>query len=237
VLPAIPEQQAVIQPKRGAPTPSEDSAPPAPKRPPPPCPMSEEDRQEKVQAELRRQKDEKQRAERTLADFQAKLRAGTLGQASQAKGSGGAAQGSGGATQRSEEQAQRTEAAKKAEAARRAEEFEKQKRELEELEQTFKRKKELSKRKKNDKGETLLSYEEGFMWCEKCQYVSDIAPQSDLNQRWKLKGCQRPSCPGSFQWKNHYQRPYFDEDFVYEGYKVVKPCLLYENGTSCPEGN
>ena len=192
VLPAIPEQQAAIQPKRGAPTPSEDSAPPAPKRPPPKCPMSEEDRQAIVEAELKRQREEKQnrqmQAERTLAEFQAKLRAGTIGQASQAKGSGGAAQGSGGATQRSEEQAQRIEAAKKAEAARRADEYEKQKRELEELEQTFERKKELSKRKRNDKGETLLSYEEGFTWCEKCHYVSDIAPQSDLNQRWKLKG-------------------------------------------------
>jgi hypothetical protein len=38
--------------------------------------MSEEDRQAIVDAELK-----KQRAERTLADFQAKLRAGTLGQA------------------------------------------------------------------------------------------------------------------------------------------------------------
>jgi hypothetical protein len=95
----------------------------------------------------------------------------------------------------------------------------------------------LSRRKKNDKGETLLSYEKGFTWCEQCQYVSDIAPQSDLNLRSKLRGCQRPSCPGSTQWKNHYQSPYFDEDFVYEGYKVVKPCLLYENGTGCPEGN
>ena len=125
----------------------------------------------------------------------------------------------------SEEEIQRIEAAKRAEAARRAEEFEKQKRELEELEETFEKKKELSKRKKNGKGETLLSYEEGFTWCEKCHYVSDIAPQSDLHQSWKLRGCQRPSCPGSFQWKNHYQSPYLDEDFVYEGYKVVKPCL------------
>ena len=98
----------------------------------------------------------------------------------------------------SDEEYQRIEAARRIEATRRAEEFERQKRELEELEQTFGRKKELSKRKKNDKGETLLSYEEGFMWCEKCHYVSDIAPQRDLNQRWKLKGCQMPSCPGSF---------------------------------------
>ena len=133
----------------------------------------------------------------------------------------------------SEEEIQRIEAAKRAEAARRAEELEKQKRELEELEETFEKKKELSKRKKNDKGQELLSYEEGFSWCEKCHYVSDIEKESELNQRFtaKLKGCQRPSRPGSFQWKKHYgQSHYSDEDFVYEGCKQVKYSLLYMNG-------
>ena len=34
-----------------------------------------------------------------------------------------------------------------------------------------------------------------------------------------------------------YQSPYGDEDFVYKGYKKVKPRLLCANGTGCPEGN
>jgi dephospho-CoA kinase len=46
--------------------------------------------------------------------------------------------------------------------------------------------------------EIPLLYEKGLSSCEKCYLVSDIEPQSDLNQRYKLEGCQRPSCPGSF---------------------------------------
>ena len=99
------------------------------------------------------------------------------------------------------------------------------------------RKKELSKRKKNESGQTLLSYEEGFSWCEKCYYVSDIEPESELNQRCKLKGCQRPSCAGSFQWKNYQGTPCTDEDFVCEGYKTVKFCVSYMSGTGCKDGN
>ena len=140
-----------------------------------------------------------------------------------AQSSGGAAQSSGGATQ-------------SAEAAKRAEEYEKLKKELEELEETREKKKELSKRKKNNLGQDLVSYEGGFSWCEKCHYVSDIERESELNQRFrfKLKGCQRPSCPGSYQWKKHYgQSPDGDEDFVYEGYKTVKYCQVYGNGTGC----
>ena len=53
----------------------------------------------------------------------------------------------------------------------------------------------------------------------------------------KLNGCQRPSCAGSFQWKQSYGSPYTDKDFVYEGYKTVKFCVSYMNGTGCKDGN
>jgi hypothetical protein len=138
--------------------------------------MSEEEREALVAETL-------ERAKRTAAQ--------SSGGAAQS--SGGAAQSSGGAAQSSGGVTQKTEAEKK------AEEYEKLREELEELEETHEKKKELSKRKKNGQGQDLLSYEEGFSWCEKCHYVSDIEPQSDLNQSFKLKGCQRPSCSGSFQ--------------------------------------
>ena len=99
------------------------------------------------------------------------------------------------------------------------------------------RKKVFSKRKKNESGQTLLAYEEGFSWREKCHYVSDLEPQSELSQRLNLRGCQRPSCKGSYQWKDYQGTPYTDEDFVYEGHKTVKMCLSYMNGTGCQDGN
>ena len=145
----------VIQPSpKKAETIREESTPPPPKRPPPVCPM-----------------DEAQRAALVAETIERARRVEAKSSGGAAKSSGGAAQSSGGATQRTE-------------AVKRAEEYEKLKKELEELEETHEKKKELSKRKKNDSGQDLLSYEEGFSWCEKCHYVSDIEKESELNQRF-----------------------------------------------------
>jgi len=51
----------------------------------------------------------------------------------------------------------------------------------------------------NDQGQKLLGYDEGFSWCPKCWYVSNISKVSELKDR--LRGCQRGFCEGNFQWK------------------------------------
>jgi hypothetical protein len=51
------------------------------------------------------------------------------------------------------------------------------KEELESLEKFNERREDLASKKKNERGQEVLSYEEGFTWCPKCHYVSNISLQ------------------------------------------------------------
>ena len=108
---------------------------------------------------------------------------------------------------------------------------------MEGLDNQYERKKNLAARKINYLGQRLLSYEEGFTWCPKCHYVSNISLQSELRHTKGLKGCQRRSCEGCYQWSK-FDSPYEDEDFLYEGPKTQRICEAYSKGTvGCTEEN
>ena len=107
--------------------------------------------------------------------------------------------------------------------------------ELEEIEQHAKRRRELSAKARNERCQTLLSYEEGFDWSPDCKNVSKVTPISELREV-NLRGCQRPACRNCYQWKGK-KAPYQSEDFFYEGEKEGKPCAWYSSGKGCPYGN
>jgi len=109
------------------------------------------------------------------------------------------------------------------------------KRELEEIEAAEQRRAMLATRRKNQLGQNLLSYEEGFDWCSTCQYVSVVSKISELKYI-SLKGCQRRTCPSCFQW-TLARSPYEPDDFLFEGPKEVKDCPWFTSGRGCPRGN
>jgi hypothetical protein len=114
--------------------------------------------------------------------------------------------------------------------------YEELQRELASLESQYQRMNTLKERKWNHLGQKLLSYEEGFTWCPKCHYVSNISLQSELRHRCGLRGCQRRSCEECYQWDR--VGPYEEDDFLYEGPKTKQICEAYWKGTvGCTEGN
>ena len=114
--------------------------------------------------------------------------------------------------------------------------YEELQRELASLESQYQRMNTLKERKWNHLGQKLLSYEEGFTWCPKCHYVSNISLQSELRHRCGLRGCQRRSCEECYQWDK--VSPYEEDDFLYEGPKQKRICEAYWKGTvGCTEGN
>ena len=101
--------------------------------------------------------------------------------------------------------------------------------ELASLEDQMERRRRLENQGRNKDGQRLLGYTEGFTWRPKCHYVSNVGKTSDLKHRCNLRGCQRRSCEGCFQWSS--RSPYENEDFIFEGYKVKKVCQAYVEGT------
>ena len=99
-------------------------------------------------------------------------------------------------------------------------------RELADLENQYERRKNLEVRRFNDIGQRLLGYHEGFTWCPKCHYVSNISPTSELRHNMGLRGGQRRSCKECYQWPKD-QSPYEEEDFLYEGPKPQNICEAY----------
>ena len=114
----------------------------------------------------------------------------------------------------------------------RSEELKKQ---LEVLESQAEKMKQGLVRKYNEKGERLLSYEDGFGWCSGCRHVSYIPKTSDM-RGLRMKGCQRRGCPNHLSLKDGWS-PYQPEDFVYEGRKEIEECMWYTSGKGCPQGN
>jgi len=90
---------------------------------------------------------------------------------------------------------------------------------LSSLEDQLERRKNLESQT-NMQGQRLLGYKEGFSWCPKCKFISNVGKTSDLRHRAGLRDRQRKSCERCFQWK--FASPYEDEDFIYEGDKELK---------------
>jgi hypothetical protein len=109
--------------------------------------------------------------------------------------------------------------------------------ELASLEDQYNRRKNLEARRFNDLGQRLLGYYEGFAWCPECQYVSNIGLTSELRHNMGLRGCQRRSCKGCYQWPRD-QSPCEEEEFLYEDPKQQKICEAYSIGREgCFQGN
>jgi hypothetical protein len=110
--------------------------------------------------------------------------------------------------------------------------------ELSQLEDQLERRAKIESKAVNKEGQKLLGYNQGFQWCPKCQFVSNVGSTSELRHGVGLKGCQRRACEGCFQWSWSNQSPYEDEDFIFEGVKVIRQCKAYIDGIEgCKEGN
>ena len=96
--------------------------------------------------------------------------------------------------------------------------------ELEKLERQAEKMKDALTRRYNTKGERLLSYEDGFGWCEVRKRVSFVGKTSDL-KFLGIRGCQRRGCsnhtPGKDGWS-----PYQPQDIVYEEENKRGVCLV-----------